>query len=85
MFIVCDQIVGNLIYYRYMNPAIVAPDGFDVVELGAGSALLPGQRRTLGSIARILQHSAALKHFHGDSAHLRALNEYITHTHSRFR
>uniref|UniRef100_A0A8C1RL25 IQ motif containing GTPase activating protein 3 n=1 Tax=Cyprinus carpio TaxID=7962 RepID=A0A8C1RL25_CYPCA len=28
---------------------------------------------------------AALKHFHGDSAHLRALNEYITHTHSRFR
>uniref|UniRef100_A0A8C2I261 IQ motif containing GTPase activating protein 3 n=1 Tax=Cyprinus carpio TaxID=7962 RepID=A0A8C2I261_CYPCA len=79
------KIVGNLIYYRYMNPAIVAPDGFDVVEFGAGSALLPGQRRTLGSIARILQHSAALKHFHGDSAHLRALNEYITHTHSRFR
>lgn len=81
----CVQIVGNLIYYRYMNPAVVAPDGFDVVEFGAGSALLPGQRRTLGSIARILQHSAALKHFQGDSAHLRALNEYITHTHARFR
>uniref|UniRef100_A0A671MQ13 Ras GTPase-activating-like protein IQGAP3 n=1 Tax=Sinocyclocheilus anshuiensis TaxID=1608454 RepID=A0A671MQ13_9TELE len=48
------KIVGNLVYYRYMNPAIVAPDGFDVVEFGAGSALLPGQRRTLGSIARIL-------------------------------
>ncbi|XP_077086091.1 ras GTPase-activating-like protein IQGAP3 [Siphateles boraxobius] len=79
------KIVGNLIYYRYMNPAVVAPDGFDVVEFGAGSALLPGQRRTLGSIARILQHSAALKHFSGDSAHLRALNQYITHTHARFR
>ncbi|XP_056331178.1 ras GTPase-activating-like protein IQGAP3 [Danio aesculapii] len=79
------KIVGNLIYYRYMNPAIVAPDGFDVVEFSAGSALLPGQRRTLGSIARILQHSAALKHFQGDSAHLHALNQYITHTHSRFR
>lgn len=79
------KMVGNLVYYRYMNPAVVAPDGFDVVEFGAGSALLPGQRRTLGSIARILQHSAALKHFHGDSAHLRALNEYITHTHGRFR
>uniref|UniRef100_A0A671MXL5 Ras GTPase-activating-like protein IQGAP3 n=1 Tax=Sinocyclocheilus anshuiensis TaxID=1608454 RepID=A0A671MXL5_9TELE len=51
------KIVGNLVYYRYMNPAIVAPDGFDVVEFGAGSALLPGQRRTLGSIARILQSS----------------------------
>ncbi|KAK7158385.1 hypothetical protein R3I93_009561 [Phoxinus phoxinus] len=79
------KIVGNLIYYRYMNPAVVAPDGFDVVEFGAGSALLPGQRRTLGSIARILQHSAALKHFSGDSAHLHALNQYISHTHARFR
>ncbi|XP_051576134.1 ras GTPase-activating-like protein IQGAP3 [Myxocyprinus asiaticus] len=79
------KIVGNLIYYRYMNPAVVAPDGFDVVEFGVGSALSAGQRRTLGSIARILQHSAALKHFHGDSDHLRALNEYITRTHGKFR
>ncbi|KAG7469536.1 hypothetical protein MATL_G00129770 [Megalops atlanticus] len=78
------KIVGNLLYYRYMNPAIVAPDGFDVVEFSAGSALLPDQRRTLGSIARILQHSAAHKHFQGDSAHLRALNDYITLTHAKF-
>ncbi|XP_062848476.1 ras GTPase-activating-like protein IQGAP3 isoform X2 [Trichomycterus rosablanca] len=79
------KIVGNLVYYRYMNPAVVAPDGFDVVEFGVGSALLPDQRRTLGSIARILQHSAAHKHFHGDSVHLRALNDYITLMHSKFR
>uniref|UniRef100_A0AAR2JB22 Ras-GAP domain-containing protein n=1 Tax=Pygocentrus nattereri TaxID=42514 RepID=A0AAR2JB22_PYGNA len=79
------KIVGNLVYYRYMNPAVVAPDGFDVVEFGVGSTLLPDQRRTLGSVARILQHSAAHKHFHGDSAHLRALNDYITHTHTKFR
>ncbi|XP_063054723.1 ras GTPase-activating-like protein IQGAP3 [Engraulis encrasicolus] len=79
------KIVGNLVYYRYMNPAVVAPDGFDVVEFSAGSALLPDQRRTLGSIARVLQQAAALKHFHGDSAHLRALNDYITHTHAKFR
>lgn len=68
-----------------MNPAVVAPDGFDVVEFGVGSVLLPDQRRTLCSIARILQHSAAHKHFQGDSAHLRALNDYITHMHSKFR
>ncbi|KAG9345332.1 hypothetical protein JZ751_009878 [Albula glossodonta] len=78
------KIVGNLLYYRYMNPAVVAPDGFDVVELSAGVALQPDQRRTLGSIARILQHSAAHKHFQGDSAHLRALNDYITLTHIKF-
>uniref|UniRef100_A0A673YPZ6 IQ motif containing GTPase activating protein 3 n=1 Tax=Salmo trutta TaxID=8032 RepID=A0A673YPZ6_SALTR len=79
------KIVGNLVYYRYMNPAVVAPDGFDVVEFSAGSSLLPEQRRILGSIARILQHAAAHKHFHGDSPHLRALNDYITLTHSKFR
>ncbi|XP_046891515.1 ras GTPase-activating-like protein IQGAP3 [Hypomesus transpacificus] len=79
------KIVGNLVYYRYMNPAVVAPDGFDVVEFSAGSALLPEQRRILGSIARVLQHAAAHKHFHGDSAHLRSLNEYITLTHAKFR
>ncbi|CAL8248362.1 unnamed protein product [Lota lota] len=79
------KIVGNLVYYRYMNPAIVAPDGFDVVEISAGSTLLPEQRRVLGSIARMLQHAAANKHFHGDSPHLHNLNEYISHTHGRFR
>uniref|UniRef100_A0A4W4G6A0 IQ motif containing GTPase activating protein 3 n=1 Tax=Electrophorus electricus TaxID=8005 RepID=A0A4W4G6A0_ELEEL len=79
------KIVGNLVYYRYMNPAVVAPDGFDVLEFGPGSALLPDQRRALGSIARILQHGAAHKHFHGDSAHLCSLNDYITHTHGKFR
>lgn len=79
------KIVGNLVYYRYMNPAVVAPDGFDVVEFSAGSALLPEQRRVLGSIARVLQHAAAHKHFQGDSAHLRSLNEYITLTHAKFR
>ena len=85
MVLVGLQIVGNLVYYRYMNPAIVAPDGFDVVEISAGSTLLPEQRRVLGSIARMLQHAAANKHFHGDSPHIHNLNEYISHTHGRFR
>ncbi|XP_034534751.1 ras GTPase-activating-like protein IQGAP3 [Notolabrus celidotus] len=79
------KIVGNLVYYRYMNPAIVAPDGFDVVDRSAGSALQPEQRHILGSIARMLQHAAANKHFHGDGYHVRVLNQYITQTHNRFR
>uniref|UniRef100_A0A3P9BTU9 Ras-GAP domain-containing protein n=1 Tax=Maylandia zebra TaxID=106582 RepID=A0A3P9BTU9_9CICH len=79
------KIVGNLVYYRYMNPAIVAPDGFDVVDRSAGSALQPEQRHILGSIARVLQHAAANKHFHGGGYHIRALNQYISQTHSRFR
>ncbi|KAM8736062.1 ras GTPase-activating-like protein IQGAP3 [Acanthopagrus schlegelii] len=79
------KIVGNLVYYRYMNPAVVAPDGFDVVERSAGSTLQPEQRHILGSIARMLQHAAANKHFHGDGYHVRALNQYISQTHKKFR
>uniref|UniRef100_A0A8C4SYK8 IQ motif containing GTPase activating protein 3 n=1 Tax=Erpetoichthys calabaricus TaxID=27687 RepID=A0A8C4SYK8_ERPCA len=79
------KIVGNLLYYRYMNPAVVAPDGFDIVDYSAGVVLHPEHRRTLGSIARVLQHAAANKLFEGDSAHLQALNDYISQTHLRFR
>ena len=55
------KVVGNLLYYRYMNPAIVAPDAFDVVELGVEQQLGAEQRRNLGAIAKILQHAAAGK------------------------
>lgn len=79
------KIVGNLVYYRYMNPAIVAPDGFDVVDRSAGSSLQAEQRHILGSIARMLQHAAANKHFHGDGYHVGVLNQYITQTHNKFR
>ncbi|XP_059195853.1 ras GTPase-activating-like protein IQGAP3 [Centropristis striata] len=79
------KVVGHLVYYRYMNPAVVAPDGFDVVDRSAGAALQPEQRHLLGSIARMLQQAAANKHFHGDGAHVRALNQYISQTHAKFR
>ena len=45
MEIVCFQVVGNLIYYRYMNPAIVAPDAFDVVSFGVDKGLTSDQVR----------------------------------------
>lgn len=37
------KVVGNLLYYRYMNPAIVAPDAFDVVDVGMDNQLTPDQ------------------------------------------
>ena len=58
----CFQMVGNLIYYRYMNPAIVAPDGFDIIDVSAGAAGLNNdQRRNLGSIAKVLQFASTGK------------------------
>jgi GTPase-activator protein for Ras-like GTPase len=55
------QIIGNLIYYRYINSAIVAPDAFDIIDVGAAKGLTNDQRRNLGSIAKILQFAASNK------------------------
>uniref|UniRef100_A0ABM5F3J8 Ras GTPase-activating-like protein IQGAP3 n=1 Tax=Pogona vitticeps TaxID=103695 RepID=A0ABM5F3J8_9SAUR len=80
-----DKVVGNLLYYRFMNPAVVAPDGFDIVDLSAGVALHPDHRRNLGSVAKILQQAAAGQLFEGENAHLRVVNQYLEETHLKFR
>ncbi|KAJ7311371.1 hypothetical protein JRQ81_006990, partial [Phrynocephalus forsythii] len=79
------KIVGNLLYYRYMNPAIVAPDAFDIIDLSAGGQLTMDQRRNLGSIAKMLQHAASNKMFLGDNAHLGIINEYLSQSYQKFR
>lgn len=79
------QIVGNLLYYRYMNPAIVAPDGFDIIDMSAGGQLHLDQRRNLGSVAKMLQHAAANKLFEGENAHMTPMNKYISQTYEKFR
>jgi hypothetical protein len=79
------QIIGNLLYYRYMNPAIVAPDAFDIIDLSAGGQLTTDQRRNLGSIAKMLQHAASNKMFLGDNAHLSIINEYLSQSYQKFR
>lgn len=51
--------VGNLIYYRFINPAICAPEAFDVIDLQKGEATLNSEvRKNLGQIARFLQTAA---------------------------
>uniref|UniRef100_A0A8B9L7V4 IQ motif containing GTPase activating protein 2 n=1 Tax=Astyanax mexicanus TaxID=7994 RepID=A0A8B9L7V4_ASTMX len=79
------KIVGNLLYYRYMNPAIVAPDGFDIIDMTAGGQLHSDQRRNLGSVAKMLQHAAANKLFEDGSDHLTSMNSYISSTYQKFR
>uniref|UniRef100_A0AAY4BEY4 Uncharacterized protein n=1 Tax=Denticeps clupeoides TaxID=299321 RepID=A0AAY4BEY4_9TELE len=79
------KVVGNLLYYRYMNPAIVAPDGFDIIDMTAGGQLHSDQRRNLGSVAKMLQHAAANKLFEDESEHLASMNSYISQTYNKFR
>ncbi|KAF6293016.1 IQ motif containing GTPase activating protein 3 [Rhinolophus ferrumequinum] len=79
------KVVGNLLYYRFLNPAVVAPDAFDVVAMAAGGVLAAPQRHTLGAVAQLLQHAAAGKAFSGESPHLRVLNDYVEETYPKFR
>uniref|UniRef100_A0A663N2F7 IQ motif containing GTPase activating protein 2 n=1 Tax=Athene cunicularia TaxID=194338 RepID=A0A663N2F7_ATHCN len=79
------KIVGNLLYYRYMNPAIVAPDGFDIIDMTAGGQIHPDQRRNLGCVAKVLQHAASNKLFEGESEHLSSMNTYLSLTYQKFR
>ena len=68
-----------------MNPAIVAPDGFDIIDMSAGGQLHQDQRRNLGSVAKMLQHAAANKLFEGENAHMTPMNNYISQTYEKFR
>ncbi|XP_012577218.1 PREDICTED: ras GTPase-activating-like protein IQGAP2 [Condylura cristata] len=79
------KIVGNLLYYRYMNPTIVAPDGFDIIDMTAGGQITSDQRRNLGSVAKVLQHAASNKLFEGENEHLSSMNNYLAETYQEFR
>ena len=80
------KIVGNLIYYRYINSAIVAPDAFNIVDIKAETGGLNNdQRRNLGSVAKILQFAATKKGFADESPHLVRLNSYIIECHEKFK
>ncbi|XP_067934294.1 ras GTPase-activating-like protein IQGAP1 isoform X2 [Watersipora subatra] len=81
------KIVGNLLYYRYINSTIAAPDAYDIIDMDAEKgALTPDQRRNLGSVAKILQFAASNKGFGGgDSQHLACLNTYIKGSHEKFK
>ncbi|XP_063995334.1 ras GTPase-activating-like protein IQGAP1 [Diachasmimorpha longicaudata] len=79
------KVVGNLIYYHYINAAIVAPDAFDIVTLPVDRALSNDQRRNLASIAKILQFAASKKGFGDEATHLMCLNPFIIECHEKFK
>lgn len=49
------KIIGNLVYYRFINSAICSPDAYDVIDLKAGNTLDSDQRKNLACIAKHLQ------------------------------
>ncbi|XP_059051114.1 ras GTPase-activating-like protein IQGAP1 isoform X2 [Achroia grisella] len=79
------KVIGNLVYYQFLNAAIVAPDAFHVINLPRGAALTTDQRKNLASVAKILHFSAAKKGFGEESSHLRYLNPFIIECHEKMK
>lgn len=74
------KVVGHLVYYRYLNPAIVAPEGYDVVDTIVG----PVQRKNLAEVSKMLTQIAVGRLFSDDNPYLQPLNEYVSHAAERF-
>jgi len=80
------KMVGNLIYYRFINPAVIGPDVFDIIDVTAGgSGLNNDQRKNLGSIAKVLQFASTGKTFAGDLDYLDSINDYLRDAYKRFK
>ncbi|KAI8611020.1 hypothetical protein BC830DRAFT_1128613 [Chytriomyces sp. MP71] len=72
------KIVGNLIYYRYMNPAIIAPEGFDIIE----GAVSPIQRKNLAEIAKTL-HQISVSRLSA-AENNESLKNFLIESHKKF-
>ncbi|CAB3386555.1 Hypothetical predicted protein [Cloeon dipterum] len=79
------KVIGNVVYYHFINAAIVAPDAYDVVTLPADKTLTSDQRSNLASIAKILQYAASKKGFGDESSHLKVLNPFIFQCHEKIK
>lgn len=73
--------LSHFIYYRYINPAIVAPEAFDVLERPISAE----DRKNLAEISRVLQYVVVGKSFNfADYPYLVPMNEFINQANSLF-
>ena len=71
------RLLGHFIYYRYLNPAIVSPETFDVLERPISSS----DRKNLAEISRMFQFIVLGKSFSfQDCTHLIPLNDFLSQT-----
>ncbi|KAI9802461.1 MAG: hypothetical protein M1825_002846 [Sarcosagium campestre] len=68
------QIVGNWIWKSYLQPALVQPETWGVVDRG----LIPLQKRNLGEVAKVLSQIALGRLFGGENVFLQPLNTYVS-------
>lgn len=74
------KVVGHLVYYRYLNPAVVAPESFDVIDRVIG----PIQRKNLAEVSKMLTQISNGRLFSDENPYLQPLNEYVQAASARF-
>ena len=68
------QIAGHWIWKQYLQPALLQPQHWGVVDRG----LSPLMNRNLGEVAKVLGQVAGGRLFGGENVYLQPLNSYIT-------
>ncbi|KAH9060882.1 ras GTPase-activating protein [Lactarius vividus] len=76
----CAICVGRLIFYRYINPAIITPETFDIVS----STVDVSSRKNLAQISKVLAQITSCSEFGDDMPSYIPINEYVTKAISQF-
>jgi len=75
-----DRVLCNLLYYRFINPVIIAPEGYQVVDdILRSEPMDQRQRQNLASVARVLQFAAS-----GQSVEQAELNTFLQSANAKF-
>ncbi|KAI1298230.1 hypothetical protein F5Y03DRAFT_398234 [Xylaria venustula] len=74
------QLVGNWVWRFYLQPVVVNPQQFGVIE----RSLSPLQKRNLGEVAKVLGQIASGRPFGGDNIYLQPLNAFVSESVERF-
>ncbi|KNZ78048.1 Ras GTPase-activating-like protein rng2 [Termitomyces sp. J132] len=65
--------IGRLVYYRYLNPAIVAPETFDIVS----KTISTTARMNLAQISRVLTQITSGRQFDDNNPMYVPINDYV--------
>ncbi|KAG6817391.1 hypothetical protein H0H87_009035 [Tephrocybe sp. NHM501043] len=66
--------IGRLVYYRYLNPAIIAPETFDIVSKTVSTTA----RMNLAQISKVLTQITSGCQFDDDSPMYVPINDYVS-------
>ncbi|KAI0327762.1 hypothetical protein GY45DRAFT_1256320 [Cubamyces sp. BRFM 1775] len=69
----CAACVARLVYYRYINPAIITPETFDIVSTTVDIA----SRKNLAQISKMLTQITSGNEFGDDSPAYIPVNDYV--------